>query len=846
MESKEEETSDEKQERDRMERIERKEEKEELKCEDNDSKAAAMKSDEVESQIEKSETSSTIADTVEAPHGDVRSEAKTPDEEDQQEKSVEEAAEKNTPGKDSASSEYDFDSSLAEDQMISPASSRRKQTTPTKKPESCQSTVLITHGGQQPPPSPTRARKPRKASDESQQKQKESKKDPTEPVVKKKRGRPFKIKPNESDSDSPQKPKTPRKTPKKNSSFAVPKSSPTIQRLEGEEAPQRRRSKGEMKEFPLGDSIPAVPAINKPTEDTGEVFDKVENDLKGTFAGMSDSADESKEVKTDSTVQSTPCKPTESAKKKRGRKAKVETDIASPSPAAAGGEKKEMKAPGRERSKRQSAQTACLKLHETSDEEEFYFSKQDSKSSRTDGKEDNTEEKASEDSKSGLVTSVERPRKLVKKEMRESLLGDERNPGVSECPGTESDKEQEEKRVELIKSMMKSIESTPPKKGRKRKSKTSQNDSQEVEIDIKTEKPEKVSDEEVKSEGSDKRSTRSRRSRTSEDSPATTPAPVLTAEQPDNKPSSSNNTDSLRASTVEQKKAENPSVSTESPKPKAKRGRKPKKSIEAPDKVNDQKKKKAKITTEEVKKAALGSDNSSEVSNSAGEVTETAAPAAVTSSEEVQAQSSPGDEPAASTKKVDIKLKKVDVSTEEENNDTDKTPVKKGRKRKSVEAADDSKGTPEKIGMRASRRTRGTKSEESSQSLTEDKETVSQAAVEISEREQNTVKDKQDIETEATVNNLADKKTSQPETEKSPKKRGRKPGSRNKPKTPKVQDENVDTSNKQKKKKHRSNVNVLWEKFKGPFIHIDGSFRSPNFVTVVNSTSDSLKPSTIK
>ena len=129
-----------------------------------------------------------------------------------------------------------------------------------------------------------------------------SKKDPAEPVVKKKRGRPFKVKPNESDTDkeSPQKPitpkKSPKKTPKKNSSFAVPKSSPTVQRLGEEEAPQRRRSKGEMKEFPV--SVPIEEPseiIMKTTEDKSQIFDKVESDLKGIFAGMSDSADDSKD-----------------------------------------------------------------------------------------------------------------------------------------------------------------------------------------------------------------------------------------------------------------------------------------------------------------------------------------------------------------------------------------------------------------------------------------------------------------------------------------------------------------------------------------------------------------------
>ena len=50
-------------------------------------------------------------------------------------------------------------------------------------------------------------------------------------------------------------------------------------------------------------------------------------------------------------------------------------------------------------------------------------------------------------------------------------------------------------------------------------------------------------------------------------------------------------------------------------------------------------------------------------------------------------------EDLASSKKVDIKLKKVDVSSTDEEV---KTPVKKGRKRKSVEGEDESKVTPGK------------------------------------------------------------------------------------------------------------------------------------------------------
>jgi len=81
------------------------------------------------------------------------------------------------------------------------------------------------------------------------------------------------------------------------------------------------------------------------------------------------------------------------------------------------------------------------------------------------------------------------------------------------------------------------------------------------------------------------------------------------------------------------------------------------------------------------------------------------------------------------------------------------------------------------------------------------------------------------------------------------KKRGRKPGSKNKPKKAKNQDENNDLGrqlNKALKKgKKYTQVEVLLERFKGPFVHIEGSFRSPNFVNVINSSNDSLGPKTI-
>ena len=118
----------------------------------------------------------------------------------------------------------------------------------------------------------------------------------------------------------------------------------------------------------------------------------------------------------------------------------------------------------------------------------------------------------------------------------------------------------------------------------------------------------------------------------------------------------------------------------------------------------------------------------------------------------------------------------------------------------------------------------------------------------------------------------------------SPKKRGRRPGKfgKYKPRSPKKNPneesqniENVEPNNKQessdkptksaetkvtkdknfndnnqkqssKKRKNMSSVERLLDRFKGPFVHIDGSFRSPNYVSIINTPHDSLKPSNTK
>ena len=44
-----------------------------------------------------------------------------------------------------------------------------------------------------------------------------------------------------------------------------------------------------------------------------------------------------------------------------------------------------------------------------------------------------------------------------------------------------------------------------------------------------------------------------------------------------------------------------------------------------------------------------------------------------------------------------------------------------------------------------------------------------------------------------------------------------------------------------KKTKKLTEVEVLFEKFKGPFVHINGDFNSPREVRVINTASDTLE-----
>ena len=96
-------------------------------------------------------------------------------------------------------------------------------------------------------------RKPRKTTENlDPSTSKESPNTSTEVVAKKKRGRPAKTRSDDSESDV-ESPKP--KTSKRDKKFAVPKSSPSIQKLATDsDSPQRRKSKGEMKEFPASSS----------------------------------------------------------------------------------------------------------------------------------------------------------------------------------------------------------------------------------------------------------------------------------------------------------------------------------------------------------------------------------------------------------------------------------------------------------------------------------------------------------------------------------------------------------------------------------------------------------------
>ena len=219
---------------------------------------------------------------------------------------------------------------------------------------------------------------------------------PDIPVVKKKRGRPCKKKREDSDTEFPSPKQRCPWQPRYANTFAVPKDSPTLRKISSEEQdepPQRSKSKGEMKAFPgPSETTEEVPEQGKITR---EDFDNVEAKLSVLHADdgkessfqdvtsamealyASDLADDDKEEET--SLPEKKDTTSEVPKKKKGRKRKTElktTDAGTPDAKEAGSVKPSASessapTPGRSKSKRASAQNACLKLQETSDEDEF-------------------------------------------------------------------------------------------------------------------------------------------------------------------------------------------------------------------------------------------------------------------------------------------------------------------------------------------------------------------------------------------------------------------------------------------------------------------------------------------
>ena len=307
--------------------------------------------------------------------------------------------------------------------------------------------------------------------------------------VMKKRGRPFKKKPEDSDTESPSpKQRCPRK-PRAANTFAVPKDSPTLRKISSEEqdeSPQRRKSKGEMKAFPgPSEATEEGPEQGKITR---EDFENVEAKLSVLHAGdgkessfqdvtsamealyASDLADDDKEKET--ALPEKKETTSEAPKKKRGRptgrKRKTElrtTDAGTPDTEEAGSVKPSASessahTPGRSRSKRASAQKASLKLQETSDEDEFIRridKKKDRKESTSTSLRQSIEADKESSHPNGVestVSGLERPKKLVKKSMRDSLLSSIVSPisslNTNDNAMTDSDKESEEKKTDLI------------------------------------------------------------------------------------------------------------------------------------------------------------------------------------------------------------------------------------------------------------------------------------------------------------------------------------------------------------------------------------------------------------
>ena len=919
-------------------------------------------------------------------------------------------------------SEYDFDTSLAEDDQTptafaSPPSSRRKQSTPTKKPVAPgeSSTVLITHHGvpaapdtpdKSPPrdapvpapvttpapastsstPSLRAFRKPRKSLEPETPKKNDDNKNvetpndsefgtpPSVEVVKKKRGRPVGWRKYKSDSDTDtETPKQKTQRKRRGGDSEVPDSSPNTQKTPSDASSQRRKSKGEMKAFSENvsngeNSAEEIPKVKEGvTERTDQennehdkVYSKVENELEEMFSGVTDSGEDKDGVAKSDRIE--PMKEEkEDPKSKKGRKAKTSRE-SKEKPLDISEQVAKIPSSSRERSKRHSAQKACLNLHETSDDEDYFKSlKEKAKSSANEDassksndsnktviKKENLTEKESKaksltqdsSSKSGGTdkigtvketaevpvsevpeneTSVERRvREVREKTMRESLLSKSDKFSENSPALTESDKESEEKKAELIQSMMKSIESSGGKKGKKKKnSKEQLNESSEADVsldvkkDVKPKRSRRTLD--LSTESEDKKSIigelqvaavkagdnsdankvngqknlRSRRSRASEDSinqlidsPAGTPRPSASEETPSTP--SSNDVEVKAAAEGGNVSVTEKSEDSQNP-PRGRRSRRRKSDTASVDKEPP-----SKSTNIEVTEESNGPEEGDKKADPSSHKGDTERIESIIDQYDPLLQSSTIQNPsskkddengAVTTKKFEIKLRKVDIE--------DKTPLKRTRKSLSGESNEEPKTTTTTSETkRASRRTRLTRSDDkvtdpqetindkSSDSLENGSEPSVVKSVETAPSENSVKKPVVDL---SNVDTALDKPcdismevrteavTDVSDVEKSPKKRGRpvgwrknksdsdtdrKSNSKSKKKVSKSADENVDSNNKTlapaKKKKNMSQVESLLDRFKGPFVHIDGSFRSPNYVNVINSHHDSLKPCTVK
>jgi len=116
----------------------------------------------------------------------------------------------------------------------------------------------------------------------------------------------------------------------------------------------------------------------------------------------------------------------------------------------------------------------------------------------------------------------------------------------------------------------------------------------------------------------------------------------------------------------------------------------------------------------------------------------------------------------------------------------------------------------------------------------------------------NKSKDERDIESDKEKKKIIKKDKSSTKATDTDKENGStsKPSSAKTSRRPSAEENSKQKGGKPKKIKKQNEVEMLLEKFKGPFIHINGDFNSPLNVRVINSASDSLdssnKPSKVR